>query len=227
MTEIPLSLDEGGRFSTYRRGRVAGAIFSAMQITVVQGSLTEGSETLLVNASNTNAALGSGVSSAIRQGCGPGYQDHIARELAEGFGGPLLPGQVLVTDAGTHPRARWVAHVAVMDYREGFTGKSFPTLAVIEDCCKNLMRVIDELAEPITVAMVALGAGTGNLGVREPTRLACEALRAYEGTKILGCTFYGYQLFEYAAMADVVCQFFPAVLETIPADVRAAFRRPA
>jgi len=139
LTEIPLSLDEGGRLSTYRRGRVAGAIFSSMQITVVQGSLTEGSETLLVNASNTNAALGSGVSSAIRQGCGPGYQDHITRELAEAFGGPMLPGQVLVTDAGTHPRARWVAHVAVMDYREGFTGKSFPTLAVIEDCCKNLL----------------------------------------------------------------------------------------
>jgi O-acetyl-ADP-ribose deacetylase (regulator of RNase III) len=195
-----------------------------MRIAVVQGSLTEGDETLLVNASNTNVALGSGVSGAIRVACGPGYQDHITRELATAYGGPMTPGQVLITDAGTHPRARWVAHVAVMDYREGFTGTSFPTLDVIRACCTNLLRAIEELPEPVTVAMVALGAGTGQLGVREPTRIACEALRDHPGSKILGCTFYGFQLFEYAAVADVVCQAFPDVLESIPADVRALFK---
>lgn len=48
-------------------------------------------------------------------------------------------------------------------------------------------------------------------------RLACEALRAYSGTNILGCTSYGFEMFEYAAVADVVREAFPSV-ETIPAD---------
>lgn len=196
-----------------------------MRVAVAQGNLTEGSETLLVNASNTNVTLGSGVSAAIRAACGPAYQAHISNALLEAFGGPMEPGQVLVTDAGTHPRARWVAHAAVMDYRSGFTGASFPTLYVIGACCKNLLREVERLPEPVTIAMVALGAGTGQLGVREPTRIACEALRDHAGSNVLGCTFYGYQLHEYAAVADVVCAYFPDVTDTVPPDVRALFRR--
>jgi O-acetyl-ADP-ribose deacetylase (regulator of RNase III) len=195
-----------------------------MKVGVVQGSVTQGNETLLVNASNTNVALGSGVSAAIRGACGAGYQEEIRRDLSRVYGGPMSPGQVLMTGAGAHPRARWVAHAAVMDYREGFTGRSFPTLEVIEACCANLLRSVEELPEAVTIGMVALGAGTGQLGVRDPTRLVCEALRAYRGSKILGCTFYGFEMFEYAAVADVVCEHFPEVLETIPSDVRALFR---
>jgi O-acetyl-ADP-ribose deacetylase (regulator of RNase III) len=199
-----------------------------MHIYVRQGSVTEGDETLLVNASNTNVTLGSGVSGAIRQACGSGYQEHIRALLRQAFGGPMEPGQVLITDAGTHPRARWVAHVAVMDYREGFGGSSFPGLETIRAGCSNLMRAIDALEEPVTIGMVALGAGTGQLGVREPTRIACEALVEYEasrphGSKISACTFYGWQLFEYAAIAEVVTQKFPEVLGSIAPEARALF----
>lgn len=201
-----------------------------MQVAVARGSLTDGDETLLVNASNTNVALGSGVSAAIRAACGAGYQEHIERALRDVHGGPMEPGQVLITDAGKHPRARWVAHVAVMDYRDGFTGTSFPTLTTIRDSCKNLLRAVDGLPEPVTIAMVALGAGTGQLGVRDPTRIACEELIAYErehgaDSKIRGVTFYGYQLYEYAAIADVVSRAFPSVLATIPDDVKALFQK--
>jgi O-acetyl-ADP-ribose deacetylase (regulator of RNase III) len=179
----------------------------------VRGSLTDGDEILLVNASNTNAALGSGVSGAIRRACGAGYQEHIVKELERRFGGPMEPGDVLVTDAGAHPRARWVAHVAVMDYREGFTGRSFPTLALIERASANLWRAVEAVPEPVTVAMVALGAGTGQLGVREPTRIACETLAAHLAatpqTKIARVTFYGWELYEHMAIADVVRAAFP------------------
>ncbi|MBS2014293.1 MAG: macro domain-containing protein [Deltaproteobacteria bacterium] len=194
-----------------------------MRIAVARGSLTEGSETLLVNASNTNVQLGTGVSAAIRSACGAGYQEHIREELGKLHGGPMSPGQVLVTDAGAHPRAKWVAHVAVMDYRDGFTSRSFPTTEVIRAGCRNLLSAIDALPEAVTIAMVALGAGTGQLGVREPTRIACDALRAYRGAKVAGCTFYGYALHEYAAVADVVCAAFPEVTETVPPEVRALF----
>lgn len=114
-----------------------------MQIRVVQGSLTDGSEMLLVDASNTNVALGTGVSGAIRAACGAGYQEAISRALQETYGGPMEPGEVLVTDAGEHSRARWVAHAAVMDYRAGFTGKSFPSKDTIRSCVTNILDAID------------------------------------------------------------------------------------
>lgn len=185
----------------------------APRIAVVQGSLTDGTETVLVNASNTNVMLGSGVSGAIRQACGAGYQAHIAKALAERFKGPMTPGDVLVTDAGAHPTAKWVAHIAVMDYRQGMTGSSFPTLAVIHNGCTKLWPAIEELGEDVTVAMVALGAGTGQLGVREPTRVACETLSRHIDTHpashIKGVTFYGFMLHEHMAIAEVVKTTFP------------------
>jgi O-acetyl-ADP-ribose deacetylase (regulator of RNase III) len=195
------------------------------RIAVVQGSLTDGQETVLVNASNTNAALGSGVSGAIRRACGPGYQEHITKALHSRFGEAMEPGDVLITDAGAHPTAKWVAHVAVMDYRKGFTGNSFPTLEVIERGCTKLWPAVEDLGEDVTVAMVALGAGTGQLGVREPTRIACETFLEHlsvsrtkpfppkpsskPSSHITGITFYGFMFYEHMAMADVVKTSFP------------------
>ena len=186
----------------------------APRITTVQGSLTDGSETLLVNASNTNVALGSGVSAAIRRACGAGYQDHLDQLLLERFGGAMSPGDVLITDAGAHPRAKYVAHVAVMDYREGQAGSSLPTTATIEKGCSALWREIETLPVDVTVAMVALGAGTGQLGVHEPTRLACETLKRHlesrATSRVAGVTFYGFMLHEQMAIAAVVAAAFPA-----------------
>ena len=200
-------------------------------IVVRQGSLTDGRELLLVNASNTNARLGSGVSGAIRAACGPGYQEHIVRALVAAHGGPMVPGQTLITDAGAHPTARHVAHVAVMDYRQGFGASSFPDLERIETCCKGLWEAIETVDEsgPISVAMVALGAGTGQLGVRAPTEIACRTLKEHLGrrpqSKIGDVTFYGYQLTEYIAMVDVVSAFFDLPEGSVPEEIREHLRR--
>jgi O-acetyl-ADP-ribose deacetylase (regulator of RNase III) len=186
----------------------------APRIAVVQGSLTDGQETVLVNASNTDVTLGSGVSGAIRRACGAGYQEHITKALMERFGGPMSPGDVLITDAGSHPTARWVAHVAVMDYRAGFTDTSFPTLHVIDKGCAHLWPAIEAIGQDVTVAMVALGAGTGQLGIRGPTWIACETLARHVDrtpeTHIKGVTFYGHVLDERRAIEDVVAAAFPS-----------------
>lgn len=184
----------------------------ALRVRVVRGSLTDGDESVLVNASNTNVALGAGVSAAIRAACGEGYQEHIRRALEETFGRAMEPGEVLVTDAGAHPRARWVAHVAVMDYREGASSPA-PSLTTVEAGCRRLWEAVESLGEESTVAMVALGAGTGGLGVREPTRVACETLRSHEettpGSVLRGVTFYGWSEDEEATIAEVVRAAFP------------------
>lgn len=195
------------------------------------GSLTEGQESVLVNASNTNGLLGSGVSAAIRKACGPKFQDTITQALTAKFGGPMAPGQVLVTDAGADPHARWVVHVAVMDYRQGFTGGSYPTVALIEDACARLWSAIEALPDegPHSVAMVALGAGTGNLGVVEPTRVALATLRAHvqrrPATRIERVVFCGYLVHEYLAMGRALVAEEPALRDAVPADVRAALER--
>lgn len=189
---------------------------------VVQGSLTEGDSLLLVDASNTNANLGSGVSGAIRVACGSGYQKYIHGELQKHYQGPMEPGQVLMTSAGQHPTAKWVAHVAVMDYRQGFTAASYPSLQRIKACYQNLWLAIENLTEHnnYSIAMVALGAGTGNVGLRNSVETACqtltEHLAAHRDTRIGDLTFYGYELPEYLNTLAVVKSHFPIPDSEIP-----------
>lgn len=197
-----------------------------LDVRVAQGNLTAGDELVLVNASNTQGDLGSGVSAAIRVACGPGFQAEIHRALTERFGGPMPPGAVLLTHAGKHPRARHVAHVAVMDYREGFSGRSRPTLELIRSACATLWRELEALPRltegPLSVAMPALGAGTGQLGVRGPTAAACETLAehvaATPATQLGRVVFYGYELHEYIAVVDEVSSRFRLPEGSVPAE---------
>lgn len=182
-----------------------------MLVKVRNGSLTDGDETLLVNASNTEARLGSGVSHAIRLACGPGYQESIVAQMHAKFGGSMAPGDVFITDAGTHP-ASYVAHVAVMDYRNQ-GGTPFPNADRIRRGCVGLWAAIGALDASVSVAMVALGGGTGQMGVSTPTEIACETLKAHLESSatpnVDSVTFYGWTLPEYLAMAETVRAAFP------------------
>jgi O-acetyl-ADP-ribose deacetylase (regulator of RNase III) len=199
-------------------------------IEVVQGSLTDGNERVLVNASNTNVMLGSGVSGAIRRACGPEFQQYVFDELARVKKGPMFPGDVLLTNAGTHPTAKSIAHVAVMDYREGFRGDSAPDLGRIRLGCERLWDALETLPDPeLSVAMVALGAGAGGLGVRETVKVSAETLKAhcavFKQTKLGRVRFYGYATPEYVAMCAELLVHFPELEKIVPADVLAMARR--
>ncbi len=191
------------------------------RIEVRQGSVTDGDVDVLVNASNTLGQLGTGVSAAIRRACGAGFQGVVDDALAA-RGGATEPGAVWLTHAGTHPRARFVAHVAVMDYRADATRRA-PDAARIQRACAALWTVLETLPhDGLSVGMVALGAGTGGLGERLPTELACKTLRAHRAarpsTKIARVVFFGYTPLEFANVADVVAAHFDVDL---PGDVRA------
>ncbi len=192
---------------------------------IARGSLTDGAERVLVNASNTELRLGTGVSGAIRAACGPGFQERLYALRAQ-RGGSLAPGEVVVTDAGAHPTARHIAHVAVMDYRPGTTGPAHPTLDLIRTACERLWDALEGLSdEPeLSVAMVALGAGTGGLGLVDTTKVSCETLKAHlaihANTRISRVVFYGYALHEYLATAGEVVRHFPEVAQGLPEDVR-------
>jgi O-acetyl-ADP-ribose deacetylase len=101
----------------------------------------------------------------------------------------------------------------VMDYREGFHGGSFPSLDTIRTGCEHLWDSIHLAASgPVSVAMVALGSGTGSLGLVDSVRIACETLKAHHAilkdSRVQKVVFYGYQLHEYVAMRGEVARHF-------------------
>ena len=192
------------------------AKFGAATVSIERGDISLIEADAVVNAANTELAMGTGVAGAIKKRGGV-----VIEEEAMSLG-PVEVGEAVLTTAG-NLRATHIIHAAVMDYRDGFRATSFPSLDVITACCLNIVRAVDALPEPVTLAWVALGAGTGQLGVREPTRIACETLLAHPSTNLQGVTFYGYDLVEYAAIADVVSRSFPEVLATVPAEIRKLF----
>jgi O-acetyl-ADP-ribose deacetylase len=194
-----------------------------LELEVIHGSLTEGKELVLVNASNTSLALGTGVSGAIRRSCGPGYQELITWELRKSIGASMEPGEILLTNAGKHPTARYVAHVAVMDDREGFTENAFPNKDLIVSCCTHLWEKLEQLSLPsLSVAMVALGSGTGRLGARLSVAAACDTLFIHHlknpFSRIQKVVFYGHDLPEFLVMIEVLCERVPGLLETLPRE---------
>ncbi len=198
----------------------------SVKIEVHLGSLIDGNESVLVNGSNTNVVLGSGVSGAIRRACGPKYQAYLTDELKKHRGGSMAPGEVFVSNAGIHPRAKWVVHAAVMDYRDGIGVKSMPSLETVRLCAEHLWAAIETLPDTRkhSVAMVALGGGTGDLGVVEPTRIEAETLKAHLGmhpqSRIERVVFYGYLEHEYEAIAGEVARHWPEIVSTLPPSVR-------
>ncbi len=180
-------------------------------IAVQHGDIGATDVDLLVNASNTVLRLGSGVSGAIRRACDPAFQDQLDKLLADTSPDGLEPGAVVMTDAPGHPRARLVAHVAVMDYRQVAGAIPRPDLARIETGARNLWTTICALAEPVSVAMVALGAGTGGIGLRDSVNVACRTLKNQldnEPGALKRVVFVAYDLIEYINTAAVVRQHF-------------------
>ena len=186
-------------------------------IRVEQGNLTEGRELLLVNPSNTNCELRSGVSSAIRTSCGRGFEDAVVAQMYERFNGPMAPGQVLITRAGLHPSALWVAHVALADYRNGYVDAAQISPQTLRAAFTNLLREIESLAAapPISIAVPAMASSA--------IATLCAALHEHfvftENSKIGAVTFYGPSFAEYVNVAEEVSAYFE--IDDLPGDLRA------
>jgi O-acetyl-ADP-ribose deacetylase (regulator of RNase III) len=126
----------------------------------------------IVNASNPDVGLGSGVSGAIREACGgAAYQREVRERLEEEFGEPLQPGDCLVTGPGTCTAFRWVLHVPSVDYRRADAQTGGPTgPARVRDCFRAALTESVALARAhalsgqFVLATPLLGAGHGGLG---------------------------------------------------------------
>jgi O-acetyl-ADP-ribose deacetylase (regulator of RNase III) len=119
-----------------------------MEITVVEGDITEQQVDAVVNAANNRMRGGSGVDGAIHRAGGPA----VLADCAERFPAGLATGDAGWTTAGDLP-ARWVIHVVGPNRNAGQTDRSLLT-----SCYARAIEVAEELGAR-TVAFPLVSAG--------------------------------------------------------------------
>ena len=138
-----------------------------MNITVVQGDITEQQVDAVVNAANRAMRGGGGVDGAIHRAGGPAVlEDCIAR-----FPQGLATGGAGWTTAGNLP-ARWVIHVVGPNFNAGERDRGLLT-----SCYANALHVADELGAR-TVAVPLGSAGIYGGPREDAVDAAIETLRA-------------------------------------------------
>jgi O-acetyl-ADP-ribose deacetylase len=119
-----------------------------MELTVVQGDITEQDVDAVVNAANRAMRGGGGVDGAIHRAGGPAVLEDCVRRFPHG----LATGDAGWTTAG-EMTARWVIHVVGPNHRAGETDRS-----LLVSCYTRALAVADELgAESVAFPLVSAG----------------------------------------------------------------------
>lgn len=163
-----------------------------MDLTVVEGDITQQPVDAVVNAANTAMRGGGGVDGAIHAAGGPAVlEDCIAR-----FPSGLATGEAGWTTAGNLP-ARWVIHVVGPNYRAGQRDRS-----LLESCYRNALRVADELGAR-TVAFPLVSAGIYGWPKQDAIEVAVSTLRSTP-TSVAEARLVAFGRSAYDEIAEVV-----------------------
>ena len=138
-----------------------------MEITVVQGDITEQRVDAVVNAANRALRGGGGVDGAIHRAGGPAILEDCIRRFPHG----LATGGAGWTTAGDLT-ARWVIHVVGPNRHAGETDRSLLT-----SCYRRALEVADELGAR-SVAFPLVSAGSYGWPLDDAAAAAVETLRA-------------------------------------------------
>ena len=138
-----------------------------MNVTVVQGDITEQDVDAVVNAANRAMRGGGGVDGAIHRAGGQA----ILQDCIERFPDGLATGEAGWTTGGDL-RARWVIHVVGPNFNAGERDRSLLT-----SCYANALRVADELGAR-TVAFPLVSAGIYGWPREDAIDAALETIRA-------------------------------------------------
>jgi O-acetyl-ADP-ribose deacetylase (regulator of RNase III) len=148
-----------------------------MRIDIRQGDITDQADIdAIVNAANTDLALGSGVAGAIRRKGGNIIDDEGRRQA------PIRLGEAAVTTAGSLPN-KYVIHAAAMGYRpeDDLIPKKPGTassVAIIRDATINSLRRAEELGLE-SIAFPALATGVAGFPVDECAEVMITAAHDY------------------------------------------------
>ena len=138
-----------------------------MQLTVVEGDITQQDVDAVVNAANNRMRGGGGVDGAIHAAGGPEVLEDCVRRFPDG----LATGDAGWTTAGRMP-ARRIIHVVGPNYRIGQTDRSLLT-----SCYRRAREVADELGVR-TIAFPLISAGIYGWPMDDAIDAAVETLRA-------------------------------------------------
>jgi O-acetyl-ADP-ribose deacetylase len=142
-----------------------------VQISFVEGDITEQQIDAIVNAANSSLLGGGGVDGAIHRRGGPEILAQC-RALRDGrYAEGLPPGQAVATTAG-RLNARWVIHTVGPVYSA--TEDRSETLA---SCYRSSLQVADQLGAR-TVAFPAISAGIYRWPIDDAARIAVGTVKS-------------------------------------------------
>ena len=142
-----------------------------MEITLIQGDITEQRVDAVVNAANSSLLGGGGVDGAIHRKGGPEVLAACRALRASHYGKGLATGQAVATTAGNLP-ATWVIHTVGPVYSADDPERA----ALLASCYRESLRVADELGVR-TLALPAVSAGIYGWPLRDAARIALGTVR--------------------------------------------------
>jgi O-acetyl-ADP-ribose deacetylase (regulator of RNase III) len=144
-----------------------------MDVTAVQGDITEQEVDAVVNAANSSLLGGGGVDGAIHRRGGPAILAACRELRATSLSDGLPAGQAVATTAGDLP-ARWVVHTVGPVHSR--TEDRSETLA---SAYRESLRVAEDIGAG-TVAFPAISAGIYGWPMDDAARIAVATVRAHQ-----------------------------------------------
>lgn len=141
-----------------------------MEITLVQGDITEQHVDAVVNAANSSLMGGGGVDGAIHRRGGSAILAECKQVRQERYPDGLPTGDAVATTAGQLP-ARWVIHTVGPVY-----AKSVDRSSLLASCYSASLSVADDLGAR-TVAFPAVSTGVYGWPIDDASRIAVRTVR--------------------------------------------------
>ena len=165
-----------------------------MDITLVQGDITEQAVDAVVNAANSSLLGGGGVDGAIHRRGGPAILEACRALRASSLPDGLPAGQAVATTGGNLP-ARWVIHTVGPVFSKGEDRSD-----LLASAYRESLRVAEELGAA-TVAFPAVSAGVFGWPLDDAARIAVQTARAYDAVSVQEVRFVLFSQQTYDAFA--------------------------
>ena len=137
-----------------------------MNFKIKYGNLVEENATFIVNASNTELTLGSGVSHAFSEHCGGAEYQQELYVLKKKIG-VIEQGDVILSSSGSATNFKYALHVAVMNYSD-ILQPPYPSYTQIQRALNSILNIVEERAGDENIqnpklVLPLLGCGVGGL----------------------------------------------------------------